>query len=782
MSRRLHPICLAVLALTAACNHNDASDPPDNTNPRYAAEIRRTEFGIPHIKADDEGGLGFGVGYAYAQDNFCMLAEQIVTVNGQRSKYFGPDASGDNVELTNLQTDFFYALINDTEAVDSAWRAQPEPMKAMIAGYVAGYNLYLDGAAHQSLPKECKDAAWVRKASVGDFIKLVRSYAIEAGAGEFIGAMVAAAPPGLANAAPAAGRLKALEPAYWTQKRERNGSNGVALGKDATDNGAGMLLGNPHFPWEGRLRFYQLHLTIPGKLDVMGASLGGLPQVNIGFNRDLAWTHTVNTSSHFTLHALQLDPADPTRYLVDGQARNMTRKSVTIDVREADGTVRPRSHDFFGSQFGYVVASDDMVPWTRATAYALFDPNMDNHRMLEQWHAMGRATSVEELKSAVDRIVGLPWVNTIAADKQGNTLYMDVSVVPRVSQAQQDQCVPEPFKPLSMYGIVVLDASSKACAPSDDSTAPQHFIYAGASLPRLTRSDYVQNSNDSAWLSNPQAPLIGFPSIVSTDSYMQQGRTRLGISQLQRRLAGADGMPGKLMTVPQLQSLALGNRVFYADLMIDDVLRACAGSAGLTSTCATLAAWDRSTNLDANLGYAYFAGMWKRIAQMPDVWAVPFNPADPVNTPRGLNLADPAVAEAVRAALGAATQDLADLGVPAGARWGDLQGVMRGDTWIPVHGGDGEMGVYNAIDSAPDKDGRLHVQFGTSYLQTVWFDTAGVHAQAMLSYSQSTNPASPYYADQTTRFSRKEWITQVFSEAQIKADPAYKSTSITAPR
>ncbi|EPN50207.1 penicillin amidase family protein, partial [Pseudomonas syringae pv. actinidiae ICMP 18807] len=54
------------------------------------AEIRRTGFGVPHIVADDERGLGYGIGYAYAQDNLCLLANEIVTVNGERSRYLGP--------------------------------------------------------------------------------------------------------------------------------------------------------------------------------------------------------------------------------------------------------------------------------------------------------------------------------------------------------------------------------------------------------------------------------------------------------------------------------------------------------------------------------------------------------------------------------------------------------------------------------------------------------------------------------------------------------------------
>lgn len=60
-------------------------------NQAARAEIRRTGFGVPHIVAANERGLGYGIGYAYAQDNLCLLANEVVTVNGERSRYFGPD-------------------------------------------------------------------------------------------------------------------------------------------------------------------------------------------------------------------------------------------------------------------------------------------------------------------------------------------------------------------------------------------------------------------------------------------------------------------------------------------------------------------------------------------------------------------------------------------------------------------------------------------------------------------------------------------------------------------
>ena len=56
----------------------------------YKAEIRRTAHGIPHIQANSYGNIGFGYGYAFAQDNICPIAEDYVTVDAERSRFFGP--------------------------------------------------------------------------------------------------------------------------------------------------------------------------------------------------------------------------------------------------------------------------------------------------------------------------------------------------------------------------------------------------------------------------------------------------------------------------------------------------------------------------------------------------------------------------------------------------------------------------------------------------------------------------------------------------------------------
>src|ERR687898_1558335 len=113
----------------------------------YRAEIRRTTGGVPHVKARDFGSLGFGLGYAYAQDQLCEYASMIVTVSAQRSRYFGPDADSPSGG-TNLQSDFFWQRIKDERTVERLLkrRAPHGPSKAVrqnIKGFAAGYNAYL---------------------------------------------------------------------------------------------------------------------------------------------------------------------------------------------------------------------------------------------------------------------------------------------------------------------------------------------------------------------------------------------------------------------------------------------------------------------------------------------------------------------------------------------------------------------------------------------------------------------------------------------------------------
>ena len=53
--------------------------------------VTRDSAGIAHIVARNFVALGYGEGYAFAQDNLCTFANDVVTLEGERSRYFGPN-------------------------------------------------------------------------------------------------------------------------------------------------------------------------------------------------------------------------------------------------------------------------------------------------------------------------------------------------------------------------------------------------------------------------------------------------------------------------------------------------------------------------------------------------------------------------------------------------------------------------------------------------------------------------------------------------------------------
>ena len=139
---------------------------------------------------------------------------------------------------------------------------------------------------------------------------------------------------------------------------------------------------------------------------------------------------------------------------------------------------------------------------------------------------------------------------------------------------------------------------------------------------------------------------------------------------------------------------------------------------------------------------------------------------------------DPRVVAATRAALATAMLRLDQMAVDYTKPWGKLQVAVRGEQRIPIHGGDGDQ-IYNAIWSAPTGDGQLDAYYGSSTLTVVSFEERLPKARGFLTYSQSSNPESPYFADQTRRFSEKRWIDLPFGETAIHADPNYTSRLVS---
>ncbi|MDP9044724.1 MAG: penicillin acylase family protein, partial [Pseudomonadota bacterium] len=715
------------------------------TSPGRSVQIDRTTYGIAHVTAPDYEGIGYGVAYAYAQDNLCQTADHLLTLRGERSQYLGPTGTGELGlgRLPNPQIDLFIrAHMDDAALARSAETVSPE-LQAAMRGYVAGYNHFLQEAlAAGTVPASCRGKPWLRPMTLADMRRATEQSMILGGLGALASAVLAAQPPAAGTAAAAAvdPRAAAAEMARYSFNANpaggEYGSNGWAFGRDATPDGKGVLLGNPHFPWTGTNRFWEVHLTIPGTLDVMGVGANMSPVVTIGFNRDVAWTHTVSTGKRFTLYELALDPADPTTYIVDGERRKMTAKTVTLPAASG-GATAPLSKVFYGSEWGPIVSIPRAgLGWTPAHAYALRDANTLNARAGDAWLRMARARNVGELRAAMGN-QGIPWVNTIAADREGNAMYADLSVVPDVSAEMLRRCAPSRSAAalLAGAGLAVLDGSRSACAWAQESGVAAPGIIGPTHMPVLVTPDWVQNSNDSYWLSNPAAPMTGMSPLVGPVGVPQRLRTRSAITEIRSRLAGGDGLPGQRMGADELRQVIFRDHNFAAHLVMDDLMAGCA-SGGLAPDavegCRVLAAWDRTSNADAK-GAPLFREFWRQAKDIPKVWRVPFDPAQPVATPAGLDLATPPTREAVFKALAAAVGVVRAAGYPTDVALGVAQSRQVHGQRVALHGGDEFEGVLNKLESQgqPTLDANGYaVNYGSSYIQVVTFDARGPVAQA----------------------------------------------------
>jgi acyl-homoserine-lactone acylase len=191
-----------------------------------------------------------------------------------------------------------------------------------------------------------------------------------------------------------------------------------------------------------------------------------------------------------------------------------------------------------------------------------------------------------------------------------------------------------------------------------------------------------------------------------------------------------------------------------------------------------LAAWDTRADIGSR-GAVLWREYWSRLAGAGVPWLSAYDPNDPVGTPSTLDATD----AKVLTALTAAVEDLRGKGIALDVPLGDLQAEPRGSERIPIHGCSEVEGCFNIISTERDAQGRYDPFTGASFVMAAAFDSNGkVRGEALLSYSQSENPDSPHYADQTRLFSQKQWLPMRFTERQIRSDPAYKRTVVTGRR
>ncbi|SFM36037.1 penicillin acylase family protein [Marinobacter zhejiangensis] len=817
-------------ALLLGCNGgSENASGPQPLGP-YDATIRYTGFGVPHITASDYGSLGYGMGYAHARNNLCTLSEQLVKLNSEKSRYFGPGANH-----ANILTDVGYKALDYPAQAAELYAGLTDTSKQLLTGFAAGFNRSLDERSGPAdYPSPCRNAEWVEPITALDLLAYQLDLAGLASSRNFLPAIAAAQPPSAAIAA-----LGAELDSAQVFTSEGIGSNGWALGRDRVEGANSMLLANPHFPWDGELRFFQNHLTIPGELDITGVSMIGLPAVVIGFNDHLGWTHTVSQSKRFTLYQLKLDPNDPMRYEFDGAFRDITSKTVTIDVKQPDGSLAQHSQPVYFSHFGPMVNLSSLSPalgWSGSSAITYRDANAGNTRMLEQWVAMGRARSRSEFFQAFEDHQGIPWVNTLMIDREGTASYIDGTQVPQLTPYAEGYWKIASAAP--QLAPIWQDGAGSVLLPGDsflyewrdsgDTLAPGLVPFSKA--PKQTRTDYVFNANSSHWLSNLDAPLEGYSLLYGPEGTVRSTRTRYNAQLISdvsgNGLAGLDGRysMAELMTVlthngslfsGDWQTQLTQRCVNYPSVQLDGA------SYDLTAACQALINWDGRYDTDSQGAHLMreFLGAFRVASHRSlsdDLFATAFDPAQPATTPAGLapiNTADPQN-DPVLVALARAAKQFSDAGIALDAPLGSLQYVLKAEglTGIPVSGGYSFEGVFNmaetkvpsrstsdlanALTGSPqagslltalDEDGNgsdelaYRINYGTSIVMALKYTDQGPSAQMFLTYGQDHDPEGEHFTDQAEKYSNLEWRPVLFDSESVKAETV-ETVTLSAER
>jgi acyl-homoserine-lactone acylase len=762
---------------------------------RFEAEIRRTSYGVAHIRSSTWGGIGFGQGYACAQDNVALIVDQIAKVRGTRARLFGRGPAG-----AHVNSDFAYEVLGLRSAAPAALAAQPDEIRELVEGYAAGVNAWMSSPAALPLPDWCSPAAAIAPIEAADIFAYLSDLTLAAGARNFVPFIAGARPPGPEGPAPAP-PLRMKGAGY--------GSSGWAIGRARTESGSGMVMANPHFPWYGEVRLWECHLTLPGELDVYGVTLVGSPGVQMGFNRDIAWSHTFSAGNRFTLYRHELVPGCPTSYRYGDATRDMVERRVGIEVLGEDGEIEHEERSLWSTHHGAVL-NMPIFGWSDQWAFSFRDANDGNDRFLAQFLGMNRSRSLDQFQAVFREENGIPWVNTLASDTSGRTWYIDASRTPNLGAGGEawfrSRLDSDPLTRLLFDNkVALLDGSDPACEWADEAGAPAPGLLPFAGLPQIERDDWVTNSNESHWLTNPAAPLEGFSALFGREHHGPKFRTRANLHALSTPGSGPQGR----LTKSDVIERVLSNRSVAAMTLCTEIVARCraAGSAvignhevDISRAAEILERWDRCFDL-ASRG----AALWREtMASFPEdalatagtLFADTFDPlAPPFGGPSRLvpppqSGSDPVVLAVAKAILALESASI-DLDAPLSAS----QWVMRGDERIPVHGGQEVDGVINVLESegtlpttsmepAPEpsapvegrtertglRQGGYAATYGTTLLMVVDMAPDGPTAEGFLSYGQSADPRSPHYADQVGLYVAKRLRPMLFEEAAITAD------------
>jgi penicillin amidase len=322
-----------------------------------AVDIVRDAEGIPHIYAKSIDDAYFGLGFVHAQDRLWQLDFNRRIAAGRTAEILGPGAVG---------TDRFMRTLGIRRNAEAILKNLSPETRAALDAYAKGINAYLANRA-EPLPPEFfitgapQPAPWQAADSIGwqtmmawdlsanwsqellrmrlaqrlpleqineflppypgdavmktqDYTKLYRELV---GTTQQLSAVAGVAPPSLVDGM---------------------GSNNWVLSGTLSETGKPLLANDPHLGLSAPSVWYFAHMSAPG-LNVIGATLPGIPGVVLGRNDRIAWAFTNTASDVQDLYIERVNPANAKQYRTPDGWANFSLRTETIKVKGRPDTV-----------------------------------------------------------------------------------------------------------------------------------------------------------------------------------------------------------------------------------------------------------------------------------------------------------------------------------------------------------------------------------------------------------------------------------------------------------
>ena len=685
--------------------------------------IQRDTWGIAHVHGRTDADAVYGMIYAQAEDDFARIEQNYLVNLGRLA-----EAEGDKAVWSDLRQ----RLWVDPAALKADYARSPAWLRRLMDAWAAGLNAYL--ADHPQVKPRVitRWEPWMAlsftEGSIGGDIEGIPLTQLEA----FYTKR----------------KLALTDLERGIDLRDPSGSNGIAIAPSRSASGRAMLLINPHTSFYFRS---EQQVTSDEGLNVYGAATWGQFFIYQGFNAHAGWMHTSSTIDNVDEFAetIETGPDGKLAYRHGDRLRPVQVRTVTLKVRQPDGSLADRSFTTYATHHGPIIREENgkWIAWAM-----MYRPLA----ALQQSFLRTRATdSAGFLKVAA--LQANSSNNTLFADSKGEIAYLHPQFVP-VRDQRFDYRQP-------------VDGSNPA--------ADWQGLHPLGELPRVfdPRVGWAFNVNNWPWrAAGPDSPQRGaFPA------YMDQvGETARG-PHAERVLA-----EGGRFTLDGLVKAAYDPWLPLFDRTIPALVAAhqAAPNPARDGPVALLRDWDRKWGLGStatSLAVYWGEALWAAGAEQAKAEGLgqwDWLTARPTDAQR---------LAALDAAVARLTADFGGWQVP----WGEINRFQRlsgaidltyddsqPSTPVPFTGAAWGSLASFGVKARPGVK-RLYGSYGNSFVAAVEFGPR-VRAVAIMAGGESGDPASPHFTDQVARYARGDLRPVWFYPDELK--PHVASTKVLVRR